>query len=229
MNFEPPALQLVDLAGNAPLSAYLRATTEVCPFIEPSAKAGCLFSCVVTPDCQVPEDIHPRLFEQLVPLIERFRNARRAIAERQQRLLLCHTVLLDLPMHLDADAARLLNWPNWLGLCLKQLYTPKEIVLGFVRKNAVERSSFDAMMPPAPFHAIVIRSRVVGSDHRFFKGNEVWTQAIMEAQDDETNVHAANFPNAPDIRDPRVMRDANYFQRVQQWANEIINKQRSDL
>jgi hypothetical protein len=77
----------------------------------------------------------------------------------------------------------------------------------------------------SPFHAIVIRSRVVGSDQRFFTGNQPLMQAMMEAEDDGQNAHAVVPGNMPDIRDPQAMRDANYFQRVQQWGQAILPKQ----
>jgi hypothetical protein len=217
-----PPLHPIDFAINSPVSAYMKATAAVCPFIEPAARAGCLFGCVVTPDCRRGDDVHPRLFEQLVPQIERFRDARRALSEKQQRLLNCHTAVIHLPQHVDADVVRLLNWPNWLAWSLKHLYTPKEIVFGFVRKSVVEKSFFGRSIPVAPFHAVVIRSRVVGSDHRFFTGNEPLLQAMMEAEDDGQNAHA-EVPGEPvDIRDPQAMRDANYFQRVRQWGQTIL-------
>ena len=162
-----PPLHAIDFATNSPVSAYMKATAAVCPFIEPAKRAGCLHGCVVTPDCKTAEDIHPRLFEQLVPQIERFRGARRALTEKQQRLLICHTVVIHVPQHFDADVVRLLNWPNWLAWSLKHLYTPKEIVFGFVRKGVVEKSFFGQSIPVSPFHAVVIRSRVVGSDPDF--------------------------------------------------------------
>jgi len=225
MDVTLPPLQPVDPASDSPVSVYLKSMAVACPFIEPSAKAGCLHICEVAPDCRSNQEIHPRLFEQLVPLIERFRDARRALAEKQQRLLICHTVVIRMPSSLDADTVRLLNWPNWLGWGLKQLYTPKEIVFGFVRKGVREKSLFGRSIPVSPFHAIVIRSRVVGSDQRFFTGNQPLMQAMMEAEDDGQNAHAVVPGNMPDIRDPQAMRDANYFQRVQQWGQAILPKQ----
>ena len=136
-----PPLHQVDLAISTPVSVYMKALLPTCPFIEPAAKSKMLFGCVVAPDCQSPDDIHPRLFEMLVPLVERFRLARRRLPSKQQRLLICHTAILHLPPHLDAETARQLAWPNWLGWGLKQLYTPKEIVFGFVRKRVVEKST----------------------------------------------------------------------------------------
>jgi hypothetical protein len=224
-----PPLQPIDLDFNSPVSMYLKKVTAVCPFIEPAARAGCLYGCVVTPDCQTAQDIHPRLFEQLVPQIERFRDARRALPEKQDRLLICHTVVIHLPPHLDAETARLLTWPNWLGWALKQLYTPKELVFGFVRKNVAERSSFGSPVPASPFHAVVIRSRVVNSDHRFFPNNQALLQAMMEADDDGLDVHAPALGQVPDIRDPQAMRDANYFQRVQQWGQKIVTESNTTL
>lgn len=218
----PPLLLRVDLASESPVSRYLKATAAVCPFIEPAARAGVLFASEVTPDCQTAQDIHPRLFEQLTPRIERFRDDRRVLTEKHQRLLICHFVVMHLPPSLDRDAVRLLNWPNWLGLLLKQLYTRKEIVFGFVRKNVSQRSSFAAAVPVAPFHALVIRSRVVGLDGRFFTGNQPLSQAMMQAEDDDADVHAAALGDVPDIRDPQAIRDANYYQRVQQWGQKML-------
>ena len=224
MSVTPPTLQPIDLASQSPISAYIKVNAAVCPFIEPAAKAGCLYACEVTPDCQTAADIHPRLFEQLVPQIERFRDARRALPDRQQRLLICHTVVIHLPPHLDGEAVKLLNWPNWLGWALKQLYTPKEIVFGFVRKNIAEKSSFGLVIPLAPFHGVVIRSRVVGSDQRFFTGNQPLLQAMMQADDDGGDVHTPLFGQVPDIRDPQAMRDANYFQQIQQWGQKLLTR-----
>lgn len=100
-----------------------------------------------SPDCQTAAEIHPRLFEQLIPRIEQFREHRRSLPERQQRLLICYCVLIHLPPSLDADAARLLTWPNWVALLLKEFYTSKEFVFGFVRKGVSERSASGASVP----------------------------------------------------------------------------------
>jgi hypothetical protein len=219
-----PPLQPIDLDFNSPVSVYLKTVTAVCPFIEPAARAGCLFGCVVVPDCQTAQDIHPRLFEQLVPQIERFREARRALPEKQQRLLVCHTIIIHVPPPLDAETGRQLSWPNWLAWTLKQLYTPKELVFGFVRKQIAERSALDTPIPVSPFHAVIIRSRVVNSDHRFFPNNQPLLQAMMEADDDGQDVHAPALGQVPDIRDPQAMRDANYFERVRQWGQSIVSQ-----
>jgi hypothetical protein len=216
----------VDLNSPNPISLYLRESAAVCPFIEPSAAAGLLFATELTADCQTASEIHPRLFEQLVPRIEQFRDHRRSLPQKQQRLLVCHCVVIHLPPSLDGEASRRLCWPNWLGLLLKQFYTPKEIVFGFIRKNVAERSSFGPAIPVAPFHAVIIRSRVVGADHRFFTGNQPLLQAMMEADDDGANVHAAVFDSVPDIRDPQAMRDAGYFERVKQHSRELLSQTR---
>jgi hypothetical protein len=218
-------LRPIDLDVPTPVSAYLKKMTAVCPFIEPAARAGCLQGCVITPDCQTAEDINPRLFEQLVPLIERFRDARRALPSKHQRLLICHTVVIHMPPQLDTETAKRLAWPNWVVWALRQLYTPKEIVFGIVIKNAAERSSAGSPLPPSPFHAVIIRSRVVHSDHRFFPHNEPLLRAMMEADDDGKDVHAAALGQVPNIRDPQSMRDTGYFQRIQQWAEKIVNEQ----
>jgi hypothetical protein len=220
-----PVLRPIDLDVPTPVSAYLKKLTAVCPFIEPAARAGCLHGCVITPDCQTAEDIDPRLFEQLVPLVERFRDARRALPNRHQRLLICHTAVIHMPTHLDAETARRLTWPNWVVWALRQLYTPKEVVFGIVRKNAAERSSAGSLLPPSPFHAVIIRSRVVKSDQRFFPNNEPLLQAMMEADDDGEDVHAAALGQATDIRDSQAMRETGYFQRVRQWAEKIVSEQ----
>jgi hypothetical protein len=224
-----PVLRPIDLDVPTPVSAYLKKMTAVCPFIEPAARAGCLQGCVITPDCQTAEDVNPRLFEQLVPLIERFRDARRALPNKQQRLLICHTVVIHMPPHLDAETARQLAWPNWVVWPLRQLYTPKELVFGIVRKNAAERSSSGSPLPPSPFHAVIIRSRVVNSDHRFFPNNEPLLQAMMQADDDGEDVHTAALGQVPDIRDSHALRNAGYFQRVQQWAHKIVSDQTDGL
>ena len=224
MNPKIPPLHQVDLAVSTPVSAYMKALLPTCPFIEPAARGGALFGCVVSPDCQTAADIHPRLFEQLVPLIERFRDDRRALPLKPQRLLVCHTAVIHLPAQLDIETAKQLNWPNWLGWAMKQLYTPKEIVFGFVRKNVVEKSTLGKPIPASPFHAVVIRSRVVGSDSRFFTGNQPWLDAMMEAEDDGADAHAVVPGEVPDIRDPQAMRDADYFRRVREWGQTVLPK-----
>lgn len=220
-----PPLQPVDLAVRTPVSSYMKAIAAVCPFIEPSAQAGCLHGCVIAPDCHSDQDIHPRLFEQLVPLVERFRDARRALVEKQQRLLICHTVVIHVPPHLNAQTARLLNWPNWLSWGLKQLYTPKEIVFGFVRRSAIEKTQSGRIIPPAPFHAVIIRSRVVSSDQRFFPNNQPLLEAMMQADDDGQDAHAAMFGDVPDIRNPQALREAGYFDRVRKWGQQTVASQ----
>jgi len=217
-----PPLHRIDFATHSPVSAYMKATAAVCPFIEPAARAGCLHGCVVTPDCRSSEDIHPRFFEQLVPQIERFRDARAGLVDKHQRLLICHTVVLHTPVNLDAEVVRLLNWPNWLGWALKHLYTPKEIVFGFLRKNVIEKSFFGQSIPVSPFHGVVIRSRVAGSDARFFTGNRPLLEAMMQAEDDGQNAHAVLPGETVDIRDPQAMRGADYFSRVRQWGQTIL-------
>ncbi len=219
-----PSLETVDLASALPVPGYLKSLAPVCPFIEPAAKAGLLFCTEITPDCHTPADIHSRLFEQLVPQIERFRDARAALPDRQHRLLVCHTVVIHMPPHLDADTARQLHWPNILSWTLKHFYTPKEIVLGVVRKNAVEKSMGGLTIPVAPFHAIVIRSRVAGSDGRFFPGNDAMLKAMMEADDDGEDVHTPLLGTVPDIRNPQAMRDANYWQQILQWWQKTLAK-----
>jgi hypothetical protein len=102
------------------------------------------------------------------------------------------------------------------------LYTPKEIVFGFIRKNVSEKSSLGETIPPAPFHGIVIRSRVLGSDLRFFKGNQPLLQAMMQADDDGQNAHVVVPGEVPDIRDPQALRNADYFQRVRRWGQGIM-------
>jgi hypothetical protein len=219
-----PVLRPIELDIRTPVSAYLKEMAMVCPFIEPAARAGCLHGCVITPDCQTADDIEPRVFEELVPLVERFRDARRALPGKQQRLLICHTVVIHMPPHLDVETARRLAWPNWVVWALRQLYTPKELVFGIIRRNSLERSSAGSPLPASPFHAVVIRSRVVRSDHRFFPNNEQLLQAMMEADDDGEDVHAAALGQVPDIRDSQAMRDTGYFQRVRQWAEKIVSE-----
>jgi hypothetical protein len=220
-----PVLRSIDLEVPTPVSAYLKNMTGVCPFIEPAARQACLHGCVITPDCKVVEDVYPRLFEQLVPLVERFRDARRSMSNKHKRLLICHTVVIHMPPHLDVETAKQLIWPNWLVLALRQLYTPKEIVFGIVRKNAPERSLSGSQLPASPFHAVIIRSRVVNSDHRFFPNNDQLLRAMMTADDDGENVHAAALGQVPDIRDSQAMRETGYFQRVKQWAEKIVVEQ----
>lgn len=197
---------------------YLREMARVCPFIEPSAQAGCLYAWPVTLDCRTAEDIHPRMFEQLIPAVERYREQRRALPDKSQRLLLSHTLIFHLPAHLDAEANRLMAWPNWLGVLVKHLYTPKSIIFGFIRKGVAERSSTGEAIPVAPFHAVVIRSRVIGSDQRFFTGNAAWLSALAEAADDGADVHAGLLPAVPDLRDPAALRAADYFHRLRAWG-----------
>ena len=220
-----PSLEPVDLDSDSPAAKYLRATAAVCPFIEPSAKAGFLSICEITPDCKSGNDIHPRLFEQLVPQIERFRDVRRKLPEKLHQLLVCHTILVRFPPHLDAEAVRQLRWPNLLGWTLKYLYTPKEIVLGFVRKGVAENASFGAPIPVAPFHAILIRSRVVATDRRFYPGNEAMLKSMLDAYDDGADVHSAILEDVPDIRDPQALRDGNHYNRLCQWWQKKLARQ----
>jgi hypothetical protein len=224
MSIDRASLQSVDLSSPSPVSRYLSQTAAVCPFIEPSARAGLLFASELSPDCRTASDLHPRLFEQLIPRIEQFRDHRRSLPDKQHRLLVCYCVLIHLQPSLDADAVRLLTWPNWVALLLKQLYTPKEIVFGFVRKHFAERSSFGPPVPIAPFHAVIIRSRVVGTDHRFFTGNQPLLAAMMEADDDGADVHAAALDNVPDTRDPQAMREAGYFERLRQRSLKMLSE-----
>jgi hypothetical protein len=222
MNATLPPLQPIDLAATSPVAVYFKANAAVCPFVEPAARSGCLSFCELTTDCHTAQDIHPRLFEHMVPIIERFRDARHALEEKQRRLLICHTVLIQMPTQLDADTVKLLTWPNWLAWSLKYLYTPKEIVFGFIRKNIAESSSFGVSIPPPPFHGIIIRSRVVGSDLRFFKGNQPLLDAMMQADDDGQSAHAVVPGEAPDIRDPQALRNADYFHRVRLWGQKTL-------
>jgi hypothetical protein len=219
-----PVLDPVDLASPSPVAAYLRSITAVCPFIEPATRVNLLYSTAISPDCQTAADIHPRLFEQLVPQIERFRDARAALHDKQHRLLVCHTVVIHMPPHLDDDTTRQLHWPNILGWTLKHFYTPKEIVLGVVRKNAVEKSMGGMTIPVAPFHAVVIRSRVANSDGRFFPGNDAMLKAMMEADDDGRDVHTPLLGTVPDIRNPQAMREANYWRQILQWWQTTLAK-----
>jgi hypothetical protein len=204
--------------------AYVAATGAVCPFIEPAAAGTLLSHCEITPDCHTAADIHPRLYEQLVPLIERFRDHRRALEDKRRRLMICHVVIVRLPPHLDPPAVQLLKWPNLLAWTLKHLYTPKEIVLGFVRKHVAENSTFGPPVPVAPLHAVLIRSRVVGSDHRFYPGNDPMLKAMMEADDDGADVHTPILGPAVDVRDPKALRDANGWQKVEQWWKTTLAK-----
>ena len=217
-----PPLQKIDLTINSPVAVYVRATAPACPFIQPGAAAGSLFGCVITPQCLTSADLHPRLFELLIPVIERFRDDRRSLTEKQQRLLLCHTVVMHVPPQLDADMVQSLSWPNWLGWALKQIYTPKEIVFGFVRKDVIEPSLFGRTLPVAPFHALIIRSRVVSSDKRFFTGNQPLMQSMMEADDDGENAHRIFPGEVPDLRDPGAIRSSNYFDRVRAWGQAML-------
>jgi hypothetical protein len=191
---------------------------RVCPFIGPSAKAGCLYASQVTLDCRTSEEIHPRMFEQIIPAIERYREQRRALVDKNHRLLLSHTIVFRLPAQFDAEANRLMGWPNWLSYLVKDLYTPKAIVFGFVRKGVSERSSAGEAIPVAPFHAVVIRSKVVGADHRFFAGNEALLAALAAGVDDGQDVHAGLLSSPPDVRDPVAIRAHDYFHRLQAWA-----------
>jgi hypothetical protein len=200
------------------VTAYLKEMARVCPFIEPSANADCLYASRVALDCRSADEIHPRMFEQLIPAIERFREHRRALPDKNQRLLFSHTIAFGLPEVLDAEVNRLLGWPNWLGLLIKHLYTPKAIVFGFIRKGVAERGSGGEAVPIAPFHAVVIRSRIVGADHRFFAGNEALLSALAEAADDGGDVHAGLIHPVPDVRDPAALRAGNYFHRLRAWG-----------
>ena len=77
--------------------------------------------------------------------------------------------------------------------------------------------------------AVIIRSRVVHSDQRFFPNNDPLLLAMMEADDDGEDVHSASLGQVPDIRDAQAMRDAGYFQRVRQWAEMIVTEQANSL
>jgi hypothetical protein len=70
---------------------------------------------------------------------------------------------------------------------------------------------------------------VVNSDHRFFPNNEPLLQAMMQADDDGEDVHTAALGQVPDIRDSHALRNAGYFQRVQQWAHKIVSDQTDGL
>jgi hypothetical protein len=201
-----------------PIAAYLRAMAPVCPFIEPAEKVGGLYASRVTLDCRTAEEIHPRMFEQLIPAIERYRDHRRGLSDKNHRLLLSHMIVLDLPSELDLEANRQMAWPNWLGVLLKHLYTSKAIVFGFIRKGVAERSSAGEAIPVAQFHAVVIRSRVIGADQRFFAGNEAWLSALAEATDDGGDVHAGLLPRVPNVRDPAALRADDYFRRLRAWG-----------
>lgn len=207
-----------------PLTTYLRAMARVCPFIEPAEKAGCLYTCPTRLDCRSADQIHPRMFEHLVPAIERFRDQRRALPDKNHRLLLSYTLVFELPAALDADANRLLSWPNWLAVLVKHLYTPKGVIFGFIRKGVSERSSAGDPIPIAPFHAVVIRSQVVGADHRFFAGNEAWLSALFEAVDDGADVHAGLLPKVPDLRNPAALRANDYFDRLRTWGQSRFRR-----
>lgn len=205
-------------SGGNPITAYLQEIARVCPFIEPSEKAGCLYARQVSLDCRTRDEIHPRMFEQLIPAIELFRDQRRALSDKNHRLLVSHVIVFQLPAELDAEANRLMTWPNWLSFLVKDLYTPKAVVFGFVRKGVRENSSEGEEIPIAPFHAVVLRSKVIGADHRFFAGNEALLSALAEAVDDGANVHAGLLPQTPDVRDPADLRSADYFNRLRAWA-----------
>ena len=219
-----PPLVPVDLADPGPVPSYFRAMVPACPFVEPGSRQDTLFVSEVTPDCRTAADVHPRLFEQLVPQIERFRDARRGLADARRRLLVCHTVVLRFPPALDADVVRLLGWPNLLGWSLKHLYTPKEIVLGFVRRGVADRSAAGAAIPVAPCHAVVIRSRVASADGRFFPNNEAMLQAMMAADDDGGDVLGPLLGTAPDARDPQALRDDQTYQRLLRWWQTSLAK-----
>ena len=219
----------IRFAGSAvadPITRYLADTARVCPFIEPSEEAGCLYASQVTLDCRSGDEIHPRMFEQLIPAVERYRAQRRALPDKHQRLLLSHTIVFHLPAALDAEANRLMGWPNWLGVLVKHLYTPKAVVFGFIRKGVHERSSMGEVIPAAPFHAVVIRARVIGADQRFFTGNDAWLSALAEAADDGGDVHAGLLPQAPDVRDPDAIRAADYFHRLRAWGQAYFRDPR---
>ena len=170
-----------DPSGDAdPVVGYLKRMASVCPFIEPSEKADCLYASQITLDCRGAGEIHPRMFEQIIPAVEGFRDRRRELADKSHRLLFSHTLVFHFPPELDAEANRQMGWPNWLGFLIKELYTPKAIVFGFIRKGVAERSTEGDMMPVSPFHAVVIRSKVIGADHRFFAGNEALLSARLK-------------------------------------------------
>lgn len=190
----------------------------LCPFIEPSEKARCLYASQITLDCSKSDDIHPRMFEQIIPAIERYREQRRTLADKNHRLLLSHTVIFRIPAHLDAEANRLMTWPNWLSYLVKDLYTSKALVFGFIRKGVSERSTAGEPIPVAPFHALVIRSKVVGADQRFFAGNQALLSALAEGVDDGGNPHAGLLAEIPDIRDPAALRATEYFSRLRAKA-----------
>lgn len=220
----------IQFRGSSPLDEirdYLKRMAALCPFIEPSEKAGCLYVSQITLDCSKSEDIHPRMFEQIVPAIERYREQRRNLADKNRRLLLSHTIVFRIPAHLDAEANRLMAWPNWLSYLVKDLYTPKAIVFGFIRKGVSERSAGGEAIPVAPFHALVIRSKVIGADHRFFAGNEALLSALAEAVDDDGNAHAGVLPEIPDLRDPAAIRASQYFARLRDRAQMRLKERNS--
>jgi hypothetical protein len=224
LNVSCQPIRFSDSGVTASIVGYLKTMASHCPFIEPSEKAGCLYASEVTLDCQTTGEIHPRMFEQIVPAVERFRERRRELVNKSDRLLFSHTIVFRFPAQLDADANRLMAWPNWLGFLIKDLYTPKAIVFGFIRKGLAERSSAGAIMPVAPFHAVVIRSRVIGVDHQFFAGNENFLSALTEADDDGGDVHGGLLPGVPDVRDPAAIRAADYFDRLQALATARFRK-----
>lgn len=176
----------------------------------------------VTLDCRSSDEIHPRMFEQLIPAVERFRQRRRELADKTQRLLLCDTLVFHVPGELDAEANRLMTWPNWLGFLLKDLYTSKAIVFGFVRKGVVERASTGQPIPACPFHSVVIRSKVIGTDQRFFTGNEAFLAALAEGVDDGGDVHAGLVGQVPDVHDPAAIRASNYFLQLRTVAQSKL-------
>lgn len=217
----------IQFCGSSPFDEirdYLKRMTVHCPFIEPAEKAGCLYVSSVTLDCSKSEDIHPRMFEQIVPAIERYREQRRSLPDKNHRLLLSHTLVFRVPMHLDAETNRLMTWPNWLSYIVKDLYTPKAIVFGFIRKGVAERSVSGEAIPVAPFHALVIRSKMVGADHRFFAGNEALLSALAEAVDDGGNVFAECAGAVPDLRDPAAIRAGDYFHRLRTSAQAKLKR-----
>ncbi len=219
-----PPLHPVDLASPEPLSAYLRAMTTVCPFIEPSAADGLLHAADVAPDCRTAADLHPRLFEQLVPQIERFRDARRSAAEPHRQLLTCHVIILRLSPPLDAAAVQQLRWPNLLGWSLKHLYTPVAVVLGFVRRGVADRSQSGVPIPVAPFHAVLIRSRVAATDAKFFPDGPL-LPAMRSAHDDGRDVHAPILGTVPDVRDPAALRaDGTYARYLRSWQTSLAKR-----
>ena len=76
----------------------------------------------------------------------------------------------------------------------------------------------------APFHAVIIRSRVANSDARFFPQNQTMLRALEAADDDGGDVHAQLLGTVPDVRDPQAMRDDNYYQRVLDKWKQLLAK-----